>query len=142
MDWVYYTQGGNLYWNNIDASINNSTKATCCATYVSCVIYRAGYASAEQLNSINYNLCSDVYDYFSGKGWKVVNSYDDLEGGDIVFMNYYDGGSAYDHVQIYAGDDTWYNAGSTDAIQRASPYSQGTWARSNFFVALRPEPII
>lgn len=142
MTWVYYTDGGNLYWNDIEKSINNPTRATCCATYVSCVIYRAGYASAEQLNTINYNLCSDVYTYFVKKGWEVIKSYDQLEAGDIVFMNYNDGGKEYDHVQIYAGDGTWYNAGGTGAIQRASPYSQGNWARDNFYVALRPEPII
>ena len=32
------------------------------------------------------------------------------------------GGSAPGHVQIYAGNGTWYGAGNTSAIQRPNPY--------------------
>lgn len=55
--------------------------------------------------------------------------------GDIVVTK---NNGLYSHIQIYAGDDMWYNAGNTDAIQSPAPYSQGSWARSNFQVALRP----
>lgn len=134
MSWTYST-GGDLYWNNIEKSLNNPNKVTCCATYVSCVIYKAGYATETEMNSFNYNLCSTLYAFLEDKGWKVINSYNELEPGDVVFMNY---GGGFDHVQIYAGNDTWYNAGSTDAIQKNSPYSQGTWARDNFYKAIRP----
>lgn len=140
MSWTYST-GGDLYWNNINMSLNNPNRVTCCATYVSCVIYAAGYATEEQMNSFNYNYCPTLYSYFAGQGWEVINSYDALEPGDIVFMNYHDGGQIYDHVQLYAGNDTWYNAGDTTSIQRNSPFSQGSWARQNFYVALRPTPI-
>lgn len=136
--WHYYNSTNELYWNNIEMSLNNPHQATCCATYVSCVIYTAGYFTEAQMNQFgNYNLCSTLYNDLTNAGWTIVNSYTELEPGDIVFMNYHDGGSSYDHVQIYAGDDTWYNAGSTSAIQRASPYSQGVWARQNFYVAVR-----
>lgn len=136
-----YSVGGDLYWNNIEMSLNNPNRVTCCATYVSCVIYAAGYATEEQMNSFNYNYCPTLYSYFVNQGWEIIKSYDSLEAGDIVFMNYNDGGDIYDHVQLYAGDDTWYNAGSTEAIQKESPHSQGSWARQNFYVALRPTPI-
>ena len=136
--WSYYSSTGQLYWHNIEMSLNNPNKATCCATYVSCVIYTAGYFTEEEMNQFeNYNACSTLYRDLTNVGWQVINSYDELEPGDIVFMNYNDGGSDYDHVQIYAGDGTWYNAGSTEAIQRSSPYSQGNWARQNFYVAVR-----
>ncbi len=136
--WHYYNSTDELYWNNIEMSLNNTHQATCCATYVSCVIYIAGYFTEAQMNQFgNYNCCTTLYNDLTNAGWTIVNSYTELEPGDIVFMNYHDGGSSYDHVQIYAGDDTWYNAGSTSAIQRASPYSQGVWARQNFYVAVR-----
>ncbi len=45
------------------------------------------------------------------------------------------GGSGIGHVQIYAGNGTWYNAGSTNAIQRDSPYSGD--ASSRFLWAWR-----
>lgn len=45
----------------------------------------------------------------------------------------------WEHTQIYAGDNTWYNAGSTKAIQRPSPYSQGDWTKQwKDWIALRP----
>lgn len=136
IDWTYYTNG--LYWNDIEMSINNPNKETCCATYVSCVLYKAGYFTEDEMNSFNYNECGSLHNFLTSAGWSEISSYDELEAGDIVFMNYNDGGKDYDHVQIYAGDDTWYNAGETSAIQRQSPYNQGDWARSNFFVAVRP----
>lgn len=134
-----YSVGGDLYWNNIEKSLNNPNKVTCCATYVSCVVYKSGYFTEAQMNQFrNYNYCPELYNDLVNAGWQVISSYNELEPGDIVFMNYNNGGATYDHVQIYAGNDTWYNAGSTGAIQRASPYSQGNWAKTNFYVALRP----
>ena len=43
-------------------------------------------------------------------------SKNDLQAGDICF----NGGK---HVQIYAGDGTWYNAGGNSSIRIDSPYS-------------------
>lgn len=145
MSWSYAVDS-RLSWKNIERAMNNPNKVTCCSTYVSCVIYRAGYASAEQLNNEleNHNSSNSLYNYFKGKGWQEITSYDMLEPGDIVFMNTKkENKSNIDHVQIFAGNDTWYNAGSTDAIRRANPYSQGKkWPRENFYIALRPSPII
>ena len=58
-----------------------------------------------------------------------INSYSDLQAGDIVIMSGPEGGSSPGHVQIYAGNGTWYNAGSTNAIQRVNPYSSDASAR-------------
>lgn len=132
--WTYST-GTGLYWNNIELSLNNDNKVTCCATYVSCVIYAAGYATEAQMNSFNYNYVPSFYTYFKEKGWEEVTSYDQLEPGDIVFTG------NFSHVQIYAGNNTWYNAGATEYIQKDAPQDQGGWARSNFTTALRPSPL-
>lgn len=126
-----------LYWNDIEKSLNNPYERTCCATYVNCVIYTAGYATETEMNSFNYNSASATYSYFKSRGWQEISSYSDLQPGDIVFMSR-SGVSGIGHVQIYAGDETWYNAGSTSAIQRASPYLDTTYARGRFVVALRP----
>lgn len=56
----------------------------------------------------------------------VIENYSDLQPGDIVFMTVEDNSTiTYNgrtlkvgHVQIYAGDGTWYNAGSTERIQQ------------------------
>lgn len=134
--WTYSVEN-DLYWNDIEKSLNNPNQVTCCAGYVACVIYKAGLFTEDQINSFeNYNYCPTLYDDLKSAGWKEINNYDELEPGDIVFMSY-DNSGALDHVQIYAGNDTWYNAGSTEAIQRSSPYNQGDWARTNFYIALR-----
>lgn len=131
--WTYST-GGDLFWNNIEMSINNPNQVTCCATYVSSVIYKAGYFTEEQMNSFNYNSATALHNFLANNGWQSINSYAELQPGDVVFMT---SGSAsgIGHVQLYAGDGTWYNAGSTSAIQRPSPYESDASAR--FIVAMR-----
>ena len=131
-----YSIGGDLFWNNIEMSINNPNKVTCCATFVSSAIYKAGYFTEEQMNSFNYNSSTALHSFLASNGWQEVSSYDELQPGDVVFMT--SGGSGIGHVQLYAGDGLWYNAGSTNAIQTVNPYSQGdSYPRSRFIVALR-----
>lgn len=132
--WTYST-GGDLYWNDIEMSINNPNRVTCCATYVSSVLYRAECFSLEQMNSFNYNSSNSLYSFLGNNGWQRIDSYGELEAGDIVFMDTDGGARNITHVQIYAGNGTWYNAGSTSSIQRASPYSSD--ASGGFIAAYR-----
>lgn len=135
--WSYYTDAGagNLYWNNIEKSLNNSTHATCCATFVGAALYYGGIFTEQEMNSFNYNACGSSFDFYAAHG-DVITSYDELEAGDIVFFDYgHDGG--LDHVEIYAGDDTWYGAGSTNSIRRDSPYKGGGYWKSPFAKAVR-----
>ena len=68
-----------------------------------------------------------------------IESFEDLEPGDIVFMTSEDVPDGIGHTQIYAGNNTWYNAGSTTAIQRASPYTSGAnYTMPRFVTAMRP----
>lgn len=132
-----YSDGGGLYSRNIEMAINNPNKVTCCATYVSSVLYLAGCFTEDQMNSFNHNYCDTLYSFLVENGWQAITSYDSLEAGDVVFMDYERNGY-YNHVQLYAGNDTWYSAGNTDSIQKPAPRSQGNWARQNFTIALRP----
>lgn len=124
----------NLAWNDIDKSM--SLKYTCCATFVSEILYKSGLVTKDEINSINYNLSSDMYNHFKDK-WEVISSADELQAGDVVFM--YDGNcnksNGIQHVQLYAGDGIWYNAGSDNAIQSGK---QSSWNSSRFYAALRP----
>lgn len=130
MTWTY-SIGGDLRWNDIEASLNNPNKVTCCATFVSCALYVAGCFTAEEFNKeCGYNSAQGLYDFLEKKGWTRINSYSELQAGDVVWLY---GISA--HVQLYAGDGTWYNAGSTGAIQRPSPYSDN--ASGDFVCAMR-----
>ena len=131
-----YSTGGDLYWNNIELSINNPNKVTCCATYVSSVLYLSGYFSEEQMNGFNYNSSNGLYNFLLSNGWQAVTEYNALQAGDVVFMDTDGGTRSISHVQLYAGDGTWYNAGSDSAIHGSAPYSSN--ASNEFMVALRP----
>lgn len=109
-----------------------ATPSTCCATYVSWVLYECGYDIAS-----NIHYAPTLYDFY--KNIFISVTYDELQPGDIVFMTSGSSGGGIGHVQIYAGDGQWYNAGSTSAIQRTNPYSMGdSYVKSRFLYALRP----
>lgn len=121
--------------NDIAAATNDPNKHTVCATFVASVLYVSGAIPEETLNRYSYQRAHDgIENVLIDSGWIEITNYDDLQPGDIVFMP--------GHVQIYAGKDSsgndlWYNAGTTEAIQRENPYNQGDWARSGFQSARR-----
>ena len=134
--WTYSLTG--LYSNDIVASINHPNKILCCATYVSGVLYMSGYASENEINAINIHSSNSLLNFMRNRGDCIeITSYDDLQAGDIVFMTTDSSGSSIGHVQICAGDNQWYNAGSTDAIRRSSPYNDSSYARRHFVTAMR-----
>lgn len=124
----------NLCWGDIDKSMK--LKYTCCATYVSEILYKSGVVSEKEINSINYNLSSDLYNHFKDK-WTVISSPNDLQAGDVVFMynGNVDKSAGIQHVQMYAGNNKWYNAGGDVSIRENQ--SNG-WNANRFYVALRP----
>ena len=116
-----YSVGGDLFWNDIERSTNNPNKVSCCATLIGSALYVGGVLSEQELNSFNYNYVPSFDSYLESHNWIRINNYSDLQAGDIVIMP--------GHVQLYAGNGTWYNAGSTNAIQRVNPYSSDASAR-------------
>lgn len=134
--WTYSLTG--LYPHDIVASLNHPNKILCCATYVSGVLYMSGYASEDEINAINFHGANSLLRFMRSRGdCTEITSYEELQGGDIVFMSTDSSGGAIAHVQICAGDDQWYNAGATDAIRRSSPYNDPSYARSHFVLAMR-----
>lgn len=114
---------------------------TCCATYVDWVLAEAGYKDkTEQLiHSAPY-----LFKHYAEKGFTLIKSYNELQAGDLVFFHYASDDGTYSfngvpytigHVQIYAGDDKWYNAGSTDSIRNPAYTYRET---NGFVVGLRP----
>ena len=142
--WCYYTDnrpdcnnGGTLYWNNIEMSLNNPGKKTCCATFIGEVLYVEGIFTEDEINSYNYNSVWYEDQFLIEKGWKKITNYDDLQAGDIVIMGNDIGHTQYEHTQLYAGDGTWYNAGSTNSIRKDSPYTGSNYERAHFSWAYR-----
>lgn len=85
---------------------------TCCATYVSWVLQMVGYIDDSDHSDGAETLAQTI---LMGKyGWKRV-SVAEAQPGDILYYT-------YGHIEIYAGNNTKYNAGSGDEIRRISPY--------------------
>ncbi len=137
--WSYGTNG---IFNGIVASINNSYKETVCATYINQVLYTANIFDAETIDKEAYNSAGGTAGFLSRAGWIQITNYDDLKKGDIVFMDYSEnhcrsGVEDVGHVQLYAGNGLWYNAGSTNAILN-SPYEiSDSYVKSRFRWAFR-----
>lgn len=91
------------------------TRKTCCATFVSWVLQEAGYMTADEHNSNYCNGANDLARFLENqKGFRrVIKS--ELTAGDIIVCS--------GHVEIYAGDNQVYNAGSGNAIRGAAPSS-------------------
>ncbi len=122
------------------ANIAWNMRTACCATYVDWVLAEAGYKKADE--SLIHGACT-LFRVYQEKGFMVIENYSDLQPGDIVFMTVKDNSTTtyngrtllIGHVQIYAGDGMWYNAGSTERIQQKSPYKSNP--SSMFEIALR-----
>lgn len=140
IEWTYGAPGGGDIVGAINGKYGN---VTVCATYVSSVLYLSGCVEEEEVNSYNYNWCGDVYRMLERKRWQIIDNFDLLEPGDVVFTqkstsDFWNlGPDELGHVQIYAGDGLWYSAGSSEEIQRPQPYNSNNWSRANFAVALR-----
>ncbi len=111
----------------------NGYRLTCCATYVSWVLEEAGYLETHT------NSSQTLRGYLDELGWQPVTAYNQLESGDIVFMDT-DGVAGHNysditHVQIYAGEGTWYNAGNNSSIHKVEPYP--SVAINGFVIAYR-----
>ena len=127
--WFYYSNLNQLRWNDVKYSTNNPSKATCCATFVGSAFLVGNVFPENVINKYNYNSQYGISELCEAQGWTKITSYSQLAAGDIVIMSGPEGGSAPGHVQIYAGNGTWYNAGSTNAIQRKNPYASDASAR-------------
>lgn len=126
-NYTYCVYGGNRYEecgtygksHGLDATFEESKTGhhnTCCATFVSWVLQEAGYITRDEHIEYGCNGTGGLTRLLKAKGFTRVEL-SELEAGDIII---YDG-----HVEIYAGDNTKYNAGSGEAIRRDSPYNFG-----------------
>lgn len=117
----YYSLNINQLKNTFEES--KSTRATCCASYVAWVLRDCGL-----INETSHSAPGLARILENKYGWKRVNR-SELQAGDVIVYT-------YGHVEIYAGNGQIYNAGSDNAILRASPYSS-TWYLSNDVYGLR-----
>ena len=101
----------------------SSQHHSCCANYVSWVLQEAGYLEA----SDHVNGASAMRDKLTSKGWTKIYDRSELKPGDVLWYRPSPGSASSGHVDIYAGDNKVYDAGSGDVIRGASPRTRKVW---------------
>ncbi len=117
----YYVQGNSIPYPN-------GTSYTDCSAYVTWVLYEYGYTELKgPQKSTTWYMDKSAMEK---KGWTVKPA-TQAKAGDIVVNDY--------HMEIYAGDGKFYNAGSTTAM-REEISNSGTGYLGNFTYAITVTP--
>ena len=130
-----YTQSKGYKYNVASPStVSNMRKVTsvCCASYVSWVLAELGYENYINTSCTNFRSATALGNSFKNK-FQYITSYSDLEAGDIIIF-------PGQHTQIYAGNNMWYNGGSTSGkhpVVLQGPYDARKIWGNNFYI-LRP----
>ena len=150
--WTYGACSG----SNIERSVNCPSKQLVCADLIAQVLYLGHIYTADEINSTKYNGCCGLYHFLIDKGWRRIESYNDLQPGDVVFFREdrneaHDGAGAkyymkhtiganglhleFGHVALYAGDGKWYDTGGDTSIVAGEAFKANK--SGQFAVALR-----
>ena len=105
----------------------NGTQYTDCSAYVTWVLYEYGYTELTSQKSSAWFMNTNA---MRQMGWTVLPA-TQAQAGDIVAKT--------GHVEIYAGNGQFYNAGSTNAIRKEISNS-GEKYLNNFTYAIRVTP--
>lgn len=108
----YIVSNGYTYgFEGAKPSDSRNIRATCCAAYVSWVLYESGWTEINSLSG--WRGCTAVENWCRSHFQKIT-SFDAIQPGDIIFG--WSDGSGYGHVTIYAGDfdgvDCYYDGGT------------------------------
>ena len=98
----YSVDAGRLIYNDINRCLAQSNYI-CCASYTTCVLYRAGLLPADHINKYNYHWTGSggIPDMLRDAGWKKVPM-SERQPGDVANKEGV-------HVLIYAGGDNYYD---------------------------------
>ena len=103
---------------------DGTSKRTCCATYVSWVLQDVGLIEDNEHRDWTGGVEEILLK--RPKEWKFikVTSFSEMEPGDVGC--YHDGDlSRFTHVNIYAGDNKFWDAGGNTNINSREPVSRG-----------------
>ena len=128
MEQNYYTYSQGEDWSENPGHLADTFEesktgfhACDCALLVGWALHDFGYT--EFIHDVG---CWTIDEKMRALGAEEITDYDQLIAGDVCFRG-------MEHVQIYAGDGSWYNAGSTSSIQSRPE----TYVMDSFTHALR-----
>ena len=123
------------YTKNTIPISESGNKTIDCSSYVSWVLYEAGY---EDLKGAQHSTADSSFGvYGDEKGWERIESIDDIQPGDICFWA--KEGEPY-HVNIFVSEESgrymFWDCGWNGAIESEEPIQ---WtATGDFYYAFRP----
>ena len=133
----------------INPAINNDAKKCSCDRLCEWTLYRAGYTDQPERQGLVVWApgANDLSEWCERQGFLKIENYDDLQPGDVVFVNY--NLPRPEHAYVFAG---WagdkkcgqivrYDAGSTERMHTYQPFVQSIIVRpgrvENFLHAYR-----
>lgn len=108
----------------ISIPITGQGRTIDCSSYVSWVLYEAGFTQFKGHQHTSGVFATNPYN------WEKIYKKEDLQPGDIIV---YSG-----HVEIYAGDGKYFNCGGKDSIEHEAPSVYGGSSKNAFKFGLRP----
>ena len=107
----------------LNIPITSSVSTIDCSSYVSWVLYEAGFTQFKGHQHRSADFATNPYN------WEKISK-ENLQAGDILV---YSG-----HVEIYAGNGKYYNCGGPESIQHEAPSAYGGSSSNAFKFGLRP----
>ena len=122
-------------WRTLDPkdAIKPEERIVACDRLVNWVMFRSGFIDQDYYFGIH------LEDYFNEHGFQKVRSVNDLQAGDIVFVNP-DANGVPGHVFICAGKNLRYDGGSDARINGSKGPQPFNEPVNNFVRAYRPSP--
>ena len=105
-------------------AVESGSTVTCCATYVSWVLQEAGI-----IDWCHHGGTGCPLKLESDEGWIRI-PISELEPGDVIWFD-------CGHCEIYAGDGTSYNAGTTESMRAGGPVDHTNWIAADATAGFR-----
>ena len=133
-----FTYGNAEYMPPKNGETNSDgVKRISCDRLVSWALYKCGYTDQPEYGLTTSAAASPLMEYCQKQGWQKIESVDDIQAGDIVFVGETNAEkTSASHVFICAGENKRYDCGNATRIQSQQPFNEPI--SENLVCAYRP----
>lgn len=133
-----FTYGNAEYMPPKNGETNSDgVKRISCDRLVSWALYKCGYTDQPEYGLTTSAAASPLMEYCQKQGWQKIESVDDIQAGDIVFVGETNAEkTSASHVFICAGKNKRYDCGNAGRIQSQQPFNEPI--SENLVCAYRP----
>lgn len=121
-----FTYGNAEYMPPKNGETNSDgVKRISCDRLVSWALYKCGYTDQPEYGLTTSAAASPLMEYCKKQGWQKIESKDDIQAGDIVFVGKTNADkTSASHVFICAGENKRYDCGNATRIQSQQPFNE------------------